>query len=247
VKLLTTYRIVIFLAFMLGSIAYAQKGLYSYGVQYKPLIPFKYFTPSSEAIENNFTTTIAPKMGYSYGMVVRRGITNTIAIEFGINYIKRNYRITIDSSLLSGDVFDESSFGVVSYELPFQGLFYVRLFEDVYMNGASGLSVNFFASNVESRGEQITHAGFKNRWIDLALLSNLGFEYRTEDKGFFYFGASFHLPFNAIMTSRLRYDDGVTNNRFTHNITGRYFTLDFRYFFKDHSAPVPKGEKKKKK
>jgi hypothetical protein len=216
-------------------------------VQYKPLIPFKYFTPSTNVVTENYQTTVAPRLGYSYGMVVRRGITNTIAIEFGVNYIKRNYRITLDSVPQLNTIIDETSFGLVSYEIPIQGLFYVRLFDNVYMNGASGLSVNFFASDVESKGEIMSQASFKYRWVDMALLSNLGFEYRTEDKGFFYFGASFHLPFHSIMQSRIRYDDGVKNTRFSHNLSGRYFTLDFRYFFKDQSKPMPKKEKKKKK
>jgi hypothetical protein len=231
---------------LLPFFAHTQKGMYTFGIQYKPLIPFRYFTPSTNQIVDNYQTTVSPRLGYSYGMVVRRGITNTIAIEFGVNYIKRNYGITLDSVPQQLNVIDKTNFGLVSYELPIQGLFYVRLFEDIYMNGASGLSVNFFASNVESNGDFMRHASYKYRWVDMALLSNLGFEYRTKNNGFFYLGASFHLPFHSIMQTRVRYDDGVSNTNFVHDLGGRYFTIDLRYFFKDQSKPMPKAKKKKK-
>lgn len=211
------------------------------------MVPFKYFNPPSTIGSEGYSTTFSSRLGHSFGMVVRRGFTNTIAMEFGINHVRRNFNISLDT--LTGGQIDKSNFGFVSYEIPVQLLFYVRLFENIYMNGASGLSVNFFASSVESNGENelIRHFSAKTRWADMALISNVGFEYRTEEKGFFYLGSSFHLPFHTITESSVRYDDGSQNIRFIHNLRGTYFTLDLRYFFKEHTKPVEKSEKKKKK
>lgn len=230
-----------------GSTIFSQEGLYSYGIQIKPMIPFKYFNPPSIVGNEGYTTTFSSRLGHSIGMVVRRGFTNTIALEFGINHVRRNFNISLDT--ITGGQIDKSKFGYVSYEIPVQLLFYVRLFDDIYMNGASGLSVNFFASSVETNGENelIKHFSAKTRWTDMALISNLGFEYRTEEKGFFYLGASFHLPFHNIAESEVRYDNGSKNIRFYHGLRGTYFTLDLRYFFGEHTKPVEKSEKKKKK
>ena len=76
--------------------------------------------------------------------------------------------------------------------------------------------------------------------MQAAFIANLGVEYRTKEKGIFYFGASFHRPWKNTARSFPEYDDG-TNSFNTEapsaedskylDISGNYFTLDIRYFF----------------
>lgn len=239
---------IVFLFFLSNVIiGYSQAGMYSYGVQVKPIIPVKYFNETSSIIDSlNYRTTTNSGFGHSFGMVVRRGITNTIALEYGINHNRRNFKTSLDS--VGGNEIDYSKFGYVSYEIPFQVLLYVKLFDNIYMNGAGGCSFNFFASSVEKDGvnDIIKNFAARTRWADLALISNIGFEYRTPKKGTFYLGASYHLPFHYIADSRI--DFRVNSyQRHYHSLRGTYFTVDLRYFFKELAKPLEKTEKKKKK
>ena len=62
-------------------------------------------------------------------------------------------------------------------------------------------------------------------------MANLGFEYRTKEKGTFYLGGSYHLPFSPIMTFAMSYEKPPTNVVAIDNIRGSYLTLDLRYYF----------------
>lgn len=231
---------------LIGLSGISQKDIITYGIQIKPIIPASYFTGESIQFDSTqtFNNTISNKTGYSFGMVVRRGFTNTIALEYGINYVRRNFNVYLNEG---ENELDYADFGYVSYEIPVQGLFYAKLSDEMYINGSGGLSLNFFASDVESDGinQLIRHYSLKERYVDLAILSNLGFEYRTKENGYFYIGSSFHLPFNHIANTFVRFDDGKTNHLFEHKIRGSYLTLDFRYFFAETSRVIKKEKKKK--
>lgn len=243
-KLLKYSIFLFFLGFSFEGLS--QKDIITYGIQIKPIIPVSYFTGQSIKTDSlgSLENEISTKPGYSFGMVIRRGFTNTIAMEYGINYVRRNQHIYLREN---GNEIDYADFGYVSYEIPIQGLFYAKLSEELYINGAGGLSFNFFASGVESDGvnDLIRHYSTKERYLDLAVLSNLGFEYRTKEKGYFYIGSSLHLPFHHIANTHIKYDDGSTTHRFNHKLRGSYLTLDFRYFFAE-TTKVKKREKKKK-
>ena len=75
----------------------------------------------------------------------------------------------------------------------------------------------------------------------IALLSNLGSEFRSDQKGNYYLGISLHLPFSEIGRLYPYYDDSINefnnldfNNQYFMDISGRFVTLDFRYFFKEN-------------
>ena len=56
-------------------------------------------------------------------------------------------------------------------------------------------------------------------------------EYRTEEKGRYYFGTSLHRPGKAIGRVFPEYDDFNKDNEFSLDLLGSFVTLDFRYFF----------------
>ena len=204
-----------------------------FGLQLKPIIPVNYFGMKPTVLEDSIASlSISSKASYSMGMVMRRNFTDQLSLETGINYVRRNF--LINSYEAQRDTSDQSEFGFVNYEIPIQFLVYIRLSSQFYMNVSSGFGLNFYASNVQSSGENqlIQHLSLKRYWAFPSFLTNLGFEYRTKSKGSFYLGASLISPFDFITDSKINYY--YQNNVFTSyvtNIKGNYFTVDLRYFF----------------
>ena len=224
------------LLFFIGSLTglNAQVGVTTVGIQLKPIIPINYFGAGPIQLSNEFATLdLTSKLGYSFGMVVRHGFTKMISIESGINYNRRNYNIFGTSSYEYAS--DKADFGFISYELPVQVLIYIRVGEFVYMNASIGLGINFYASDVASKGENnyIDHYSERARWINASFLSNLGLELRTKEKGYFYVGASLNTPFNEITATQLRYyyENNLSTKFDPIFLNGNYVTLDLRYFF----------------
>ena len=224
------------LLFFIGSLTglNAQVGVTTVGIQLKPIIPINYFGAGPIQLSNEFATLdLTSKLGYSFGMVVRHGFTKMISIESGINYTRRNYNIFGTSSYEYAS--DKADFGFISYELPVQGLIYIRVGEFVYMNASIGLGINFYASDVASKGENnyIDHYSERARWINASFLSNLGLELRTKEQGYFYVGASLNTPFNEITATQLRYyyENNLSTKFDPIFLNGNYVTLDLRYFF----------------
>src|SRR5690554_4252392 len=83
-----------------------------FGIQVKPLIPFGLVGDKPfDMKEAGFETTISPKLGYSYGGVVRIGLTELLALETGINYTRRNFRA--DYSFADSNVTAHDELGYV--------------------------------------------------------------------------------------------------------------------------------------
>lgn len=212
-----------------------------FGVQVKPIIPINYFGMEPTFIEDTIATiSIYNKASYSMGMVMRRNFTDKLSLETGINYVRRNFLIT--SYETARDTSDRSKFGFVNYEIPIQFLVYIRLSKHLFMNVSSGFGLNFYASSVQSSGENflIQHLSLKKYWMFPSFLTNLGFEYRTPKKGSFYIGASLVNPFDVIIESKVNYY--YTNSIFKQynaDLKGSYFTVDLRYFFANVKKKEP--------
>lgn len=215
----------------------------TFGFQYKPIIPAKYFNSSNiNKNSGDYYFNLSPKYSNSFGMVLRHKINNTFLIESGLNYTQRNYKLTINND--NKNINDFTSFGMRSYELPLQLLTYVRTSKLWYLNVAFGISHNVLASDVLSTGEK-TNAYFQNTYRKSggyrALLANIGMEYRAE-RGDYYIGASLHRPLTEISRIYPEYDDGNDshnfndekfNDKFFIEMLGNFITIDFRYFFAD--------------
>ncbi len=217
------------------------------GVQVKPMVPTHFFGTGPERVTNeDFSVLFTPKFGLNFGMVIRRGITKNWSFESGINLVQRNYRLDFSHPQLP--TVEQMNFRLIGYEIPMQGLVYVRLTDRLFMNASGGFSIDLYPSNVESiktlRQDSSIYGfyqkTFKNGWLQFSLLANYGFEYRTKEKGYFYMGASFHRPFKhiGITEPSVEIDGQIT--KLQHPLSGTYLTLDLRYFFNE------KPEKKKK-
>lgn len=223
----------------------AQENTITAGFQFKPIFSSKFFNTGPETRETDgLTFTLKPKGGFSAGMVLRRGFTQTVSLETGINYVKRNYSFTISDTLPEA----QGDFSMVSYDIPLLALVFIRLSDHIFMDVGMGVSVDFFPSDLKTKGDHYEHYSAREEWVIPAILANLGWEYRTEKSGYIYLGASFHRPFGSIYGSFIGYPDlNATNPNKTEppiKISGNFLTADLRYFF--HSDPLKKRTKKRK-
>lgn len=236
-------RLLITIAVLISALpAGAQEGVTTFGMQLRPLIPneivnFREVEASGEGID----ATWIPRPSLIFGGMVRYGFTDSFSIESGINMVRRNYRVRIEGNDLG--VQGELRNAFVGYEIPFQGLYYVRLSDKLWMNASGGLSLDMYPSNTFSAGfdqrdtifydlEQFTQ---RRRWLQIAVTANYGFEWRTKEKGYFYLGASYHQPIGPMAYSEavIRWQGGI--RRVITPLDGTYFTIDLRYFF--HEDP----------
>ena len=201
--------------------------------------PAAYFNAANISAEwGNFKFNLSPRYSYSLGMVVRRGLNRTFSLETGINYIDRNYRLCVNNSTISLD--DFTDFSLRSYEIPYQLLTNVQVSNNFYLNASFGLSHNIFASDVYSEGEEdykFIQNTLRRRRIQMAMLANIGAEYRTEKDGIFYIGASLHRPWDEVGRIYPEYDyfneSAPSLDAHYLEVLGNFVTIDFRYFFNE--------------
>jgi hypothetical protein len=228
-----------------------QKNVFTFGLQYKPIIPSDIMGTGSSQLSSDsitFNTSLSPKFGNVFGGVFRYGFTNWFSLESGINFTQRNYEIkyNIPDSNWTGLTND---LRVISYEIPLNALFFIRLSKQLYMNTAVGLSMTIFPSNVQTSKEfeeydiYVEQEGRRRSAIQGAFNANVGFEWRTKKSGFFYLGTSFHMPLVPIMNIYTGYvHQSGPQGKLVGNIYGSYLTLDLRYFF--HEDPETKKQRK---
>jgi len=241
----TTLILILFLSALSISIN-AQERVTTVGLQLKPIFSSDLFkSGKQEAIVDNINFTLDPKIGLSFGMVIRKGFTKSLSIETGINYLRRNYDLTISDpdSSFSGT----SSFKIVNYEIPVLGLIYVQLGNQLFMNVAGGASIDIYPSDLFTYDNYFENDLFRYNWFQASLVANVGWEYRTRKSGYFYLGASYHRPFTNMMKEKILYK-GFNRDVETHfELSGNYLTLDFRYFFHENPAKKKRKIKKPKK
>lgn len=205
----------------------------TFGLQYKPILPIEKLNVTELNLsENGLNVTLSPELGLNFGAVIRWELIDKLSLETGLNYNKRSF--TMEAMLEDTALSTSIEYSIVTYEVPIQALFYVRLSKKWYMNVATGISVNFRASNVGKLSEdenfsQITYV--KN--LNLAYVANIGVEYRTKKSGAFYLGASLTNPFRPL--GEIHATSQVDNYRTTiiGDVSGNYISIDLRYFFHD--------------
>lgn len=241
------------------------------GVEFRPIFPIDFLKTGNQEVSNEeYSVLVSPKFSFSAGMTIRYGFHKRFALETGLNFVQRNYDLSIhrDSTVSvplipgSPEYNSNTDFTIIGYEHPIKVLVFVRLAETVYMNAAAGFQLTFFPSDIftTDEGKTGTDQYFKHSSLRLGFdgkpgndgfihggaIANLGFEYRTKKSGFFYLGGTYHLPFADVYQSKFQYaEDGYSSTTQQIRLNGSYLTFDVRYFF--HSKPISKKEKKKTK
>lgn len=240
---------IILLVALFNNKAKAQERVVTFGIQYKPIIPLGFFdTGEQSEISNDVVFTLNPKTGSGFGMVIRKGFTKSLSLETGINIISRKYDLTIDD--VDSNFKSESSFKITNYEIPVLGLVYVQFNDNLFMNVAGGFSLDIYPTELRTVGTNFSNDLLRYDWINVSLLANVGFEYRTEKSGYFYIGASLHKPFSSIFREFVVYDGHQRDNKtqtMEFDLSGNYFTIDIRYFFHEDKQKKKKKKKKKEK
>lgn len=223
-----------------------------FGFQVKPIFPTRFIgEPTLTQKVENYETTISQRIGYSFGGVVRVGLTKFIALETGINFNQRNFNL--DMSIPDSSVYASNDLSFVTYEIPVNGLIYIRLDEKWYMNTSIGVALSYNPTNVGVKtipgtGQHIfRHTGLAKKVV-FEFNANVGFEYRTEKSGTFYLGGSACVPFSPIfyLLSEYTYSGYhiETDAQNDGKVDGSYLSLDFKYFFpniKSKGSPFKAG------
>jgi hypothetical protein len=231
------YFTVVFISIILSLPANAQdeEGVQiTAGVEFRALLGMSIFNVDSVVLidpGNNFRGVYNFSGGMGFGGVIRVKLTKLLNVESGLYFTRRRYDFRIED--LTTDFRDETSFRMVSYEIPIKGLVYIRMADKIYMNVALGFGTNFIASDVISVEQIYNIKAIKLVWMRGSVLGNIGAEYRTEKDGFFYFGFTFNQMLDDIMVTEANYfREGIPPAfRQRGPLNGSYLSADFRYFF----------------
>ena len=241
---------VVFCFIMSWFLSYAQLGdnrFPSYfGLQVRGVFPSDFVSsPSLTLSKEGMKSTISQTPGYSFGGVVRVGLTELISLETGINFTQRNFGI--QGSLADSGVFVTNTLGFIQYDVPINGLFYIKLAKKWYANASLGIVAGFKPTDIATmnniNGSQFFyHTGIVNKKASLDLNGNLGFEFRSKKSGFFYLGTTVRLPAKPLFVYVATYrNQGYKVTQYG-DVSGAYLGVDLRYFFKNVRAV--KEEKK---
>ncbi len=224
-----------------------------FGLQVKPIFPASWIgTKGLDFDVENFNVAVKQIAGYSLGGVIRFGITKTIAIETGISTTQRRYNII--STLADSNLYADQNIRFVTYEIPVNALFYIRLAEKVYMNASVGGGIVYNPSLARVRyiepnsNHHFIHTTLAKK-VQFNLSANLGVEYRTKSAGIFYLGGIFNIPVKPLFYMSSIYqnegfqleNDAINQGR----VNGTYLAFEIKYFLpfktKSKTPPVPKG------
>ncbi len=209
---------------------FSQKGKTIAGIQYKPILPFSFLGTGKITNDlNNVHFETKLTSGFSGGLVVRHNFTNLLAFETGINYVKRKYTLNISEGTFN----DNSTFRIISYEIPAVLMIYTQLGEKIYINGSMGPVLDMYPSSIKTSDSSFSHVAFRNHIFQPSISANIGWEYRTDKSGILYIGASFQKPFSFIYLSKVGYYHGNNDFIIQNELSGSYLTIDLRYFFRE--------------
>lgn len=209
-----------------------------FGVQIKPILPTQFIgNPTLTQEKEGFKTVMTQKVGYSFGGVVRVGLSKLIALETGINFNQRSFGI--DMSLKDSNAYAKNTMSFVTYDIPVKALIYIRLADKWFMNTAVGADIAYNPTNVGVKtvatgNDAFQHTGL-GRKVNFEFNASLGFEFRTEKKGFFYLGGTAAVPFFPIFYLRSEYQYGGvpkirTDPQVEGKVDGSYLAIEFKYF-----------------
>lgn len=210
-----------------------------FGIGLRPNFPTNFIGTRELVLDQNgFYSSIKQTPGFTAGASVRIGLTKLIAIETGLNFTQRNFKIT--SSIADSGFFINDKLRFIEYDVPLNIYFNIQLAEKWFMNVSLGGSAIMRPThvgkvNVLNLKHRFVHTGFlkKNSIWGFGFNGNIGFELRTEKSGFFYLGGTVNVPITPIFTfaAHHRYDSFV--QEYSEDYSNGYLGIDFKYYFKN--------------
>lgn len=225
-----------FFLLVLSSLPFAavkgQERVTSVGLSYRPIFPVAFLGTGPETqADSGVSVTTALNSGFSGGMLIRRGFSDLLAGEIGLNYVKRKYNLTLEDSAYS----NATDFSLIGYEIPLNLMVFIQLGEHLFMNASMGLGLDAFASSIRTTTPEYEQIAAKRYVVLPALNANLGWDYRTSSSGIIYVGTTYHRPFQDIYSAYVNYRNNGKDLVFNGQLSGSYLTIDLRYYF--HEDP----------
>jgi hypothetical protein len=206
-----------------------------FGIQVRTLFPTQFIGQSELTLgKDGFSTTLQQSLGYSFGGTVRAGLTKLLAFETGINYTQREFNVTME--VPDSNIYATNHLTFISYDIPINGLVYIQMGKQTFMNASLGLALTFKPTDVgiltKPGGSNLFyHTGFVKRKAGFDINANIGFEYRTKKSGFFYLGGSGRVPLAPLFQLIAQYKYQGIKNTVSGNVDGSYLSIDVKYFF----------------
>ena len=213
-----------------------------FGVQVRTIFPSSFVSnPATTVSKDGMKSTITQTPGYSFGGIVRVGLTELIALETGINFNQRYF--AINGSVADSGIFVNNALGFIQYDIPINGLFYIKLAKQWYANASLGVAAGFKPTSIATlnniNGSQLFyHTGVVDKKASLDLNGNIGFEFRTKKFGFFYLGTTVRLPLKPLFIYVATYKNQGYKVTQYGDVSGAYLGVDFRYFFRNVKARI---------
>lgn len=211
-----------------------------FGVQIRSVLPTSFVGNTITQVQKDgMKASLTQTPGYSFGGIVRVGLTELISLETGINFTQRRFQI--QGSLADSGIFVNNDFGFIQYDLPINGLIYIKLSKRTFANASLGITAGFKPTSVAtlnniSGSKFFYHTGFVDKKANLDLNGNLGFEFRSKKSGFFYLGTTVRLPTSPLFTYIATYrNQGYKVSQYG-EVSGAFLGIDVRYFFKNVKA-----------
>jgi len=221
----------------------------NFGIQAKPIFPGVLIgTTQFDNNKDGFHTSFSQSGGFSFGGIMRFGLTRLITIETGINYTQRNF--AFNSSVIDSNVFVQSKVRYITYDVPVSLLVYLPVSSNFFVDASVGMALSYSVSgvgrkiSVPNTRHEISQLGIGNKVIAEAIAS-VGCEYRTDKKGIVYLGACVHVPFAPLFYLRSTYQNqGLriqTDPKVQGQVDGSYIAMELKYFFpyiKSKGSPI---------
>jgi hypothetical protein len=206
-----------------------------FGLQVRPVFPTSFIGSRTLSLsKDGFESSITQKMGYSFGGTVRVGLTKLVSLETGINFTERNFDLTM--AVPDSNAYATSEMSFIEYDVPLNALFYIQLADSWYMNASIGFAITYKPTHVgvfNSPGgyHSFMMTGLTRGKVGIDANANIGFEFRTKKKGFFYLGGSARVPFKPLFDLVADYQWQGDIVRTYGEVDGSFLAIDFKYFF----------------
>lgn len=208
-----------------------------FGIQVRGLFPNKFSEQKTNTIFNDtLRSSITQKNGFSFGGIIRRRYTDRLGVEIGLNLSKRYFDVS--TGIPDSNQFFKKDFAFTNFELPLNGLVFIKLSDRVYSNAALGLSAIYKPSSVaseqfkEAKGE-FSMAGIVENKFNVNINAQLGFEFVSDKNGSIYLGGSAHIPTGTFFYfySKYTYANSDVFSAVVYNQRSPFFTVDLRFYF----------------
>ncbi len=210
----------------------------SFALQIRGLTNNRFIEPNEISLNNDTViSSIGSRYGFSFGGIIRRRYTESLGIELGLHHVKRYYNVS--GSLPDSNLNLSGRFAFTNYELPINGLVFVKFSEEFFANVGLGITTIYKPSSILKQLEDKTvnksfsFEGYAYRKFGFNINAQAGIEYKTEKSGTFYFGAAASIPTSPLFAFISVYrnpENGIRTDQGTF-IRSPYFSVELRYYF----------------